>query len=184
VDAKRAAESNRFHDVITTEAQLRDIVGRPNRWLTSKMLSRLDRKSRQFIASSPFVVVGSANTHGPIDLSPKGDLPGFVRILDDATVIVPDRPGNRRVDTFLNILQNPHVGLIFFVPGRRETLRVFGRGLIVRDLDIRNIVAVDGRAPDLALVVAVERAFFHCGRCIMRSGLWEPVRGTAEVAEA
>lgn len=184
MDAKHAAESNRFHDVITTEAQLRDIVGRPNRWLTSKMLSKLDRKCRRFIASSPFVVVGSATAYGPIDLSPKGDPPGFVRMLDDATVVVPDRPGNRRVDTFLNILRNPRVGLIFFVPGRRETLRVFGSGLIVRDLDIRHTVAVDGRTPELALVVAVERAFFHCGRCITHSGLWEPVRGTAAAADA
>ena len=184
MDAKHAVNNNRFHDVITTEAQLRDIVGQPHRWFTSKMLSKLDRKCRQFIAGSPFVVVGSATAHGAIDLSPKGDPPGFVHVLDDATVVIPDRPGNRRVDTFLNILQNPYVGLIFFVPGRRETLRVFGRGLIVRDLDIRNAVAVDGRAPELALVVVVERAFFHCGRCIRRSGLWEPARGSAEVAEA
>lgn len=184
MNAKCAAGSNRFHDVITTESQLRDIVGRPNRWFTSKMLTKLDRKCRQFIASSPFVVVGSASASGPIDLSPKGDPPGFVHILDDATVVIPDRQGNRRVDTFLNILQNPHIGLIFFVPGRRETLRVFGRGLIVRDQDVRNAVAVDGRAPDLALVVAVDRAFFHCGRCIMRSGLWELHRPMIEVAEA
>jgi hypothetical protein len=147
------------------------------------MLSSLDRKCRQFIASSPFVVIGSASAYGPIDLSPKGDPPGFVHVLDDATVVVPDRPGNRRVDTFINILQNPHVGLIFFVPGRRETLRVFGKGLIVRDQHVRNAVAVDGRVPELALVISVERAFFHCGRCIVSSGLWGPVRGTAEAAE-
>jgi uncharacterized protein len=176
VDAKRAAASDRFHQVITTESELRDLVGRPNRWLTSKMLPRLDQKCRQFIASSPF------SACGPIDLSPKGDPPGFVRVLDDSTVVIPDRAGNRRVDTFLNVLQNPHVGLVFLVPGRRETLRVFGSALIVRDQDVRNAVAVDGRAPDLALVVAIDRAFFHCGRCITHSGLWEPRRGIAEAA--
>jgi PPOX class probable FMN-dependent enzyme len=183
VDARHAVAGDRFQDVITTESQLREFVGRPNRWLTSKMLSRLNQKCRQFIAMSPFVVVGSAGGRGTIDLSPKGDPPGFVRVLDDSTLAVPDRAGNRRVDTFLNILQNPHVGLLFFVPGKRETLRVFGCGFIVRDVEVRNAVALAGHAPDLALVVAVERAFFHCGRCVTRSGLWAPFGGTAEAAE-
>jgi PPOX class probable FMN-dependent enzyme len=163
----------RFRDVITTESELREHVGPANRWLTSKILHRLDRRCRTFIASSPFVVIGSTNPLGTVDLSPKGDHPGFVRSLDDATLAIPDRRGNRRVDTFHNVLQKPGVGLVFFVPGQRETLRVAGRALIVRDQNIRSTMMDKGRMPELAMIVAVERAFFHCGKCITRSNLWE-----------
>ena len=99
-------------------------------------------------------------------------MPGFVKCLDDSTLAIPDRRGNRRVDTFHNVLENPGVGLVFFVPGRRETLRVAGRAMIVRDFDVRSAMAEGGRIPELALVVAVEKAFFHCGKCITRSNLW------------
>jgi PPOX class probable FMN-dependent enzyme len=119
------------------------------------------------------VVIGSTNPLGTVDLSPKGDHPGFVRSLDEATLAVPDRRGNRRVDTFHNVLQKPGVGLVFFVPGQRETLRVAGRALIVRDQNIRSTMMDKGRMPELAMIVAVERAFFHCGKCITRSNLWE-----------
>jgi uncharacterized protein len=173
VDATAAAPAGRrFGEVITSEQELRRIVGPANRWFTSKMLDRLDRRCRSFVAASPFVVVGSTNPLGMVDLSPKGDRAGFVRSLDDATLAIPDRRGNRRVDTFHNVLQNPGVGLIFFVPGQRETLRVTGRALLVRDHDIRSSMMDDGRMPDLAMIVIVERAFFHCGKCITRSNLW------------
>jgi len=174
VDVEEAVTANRrFDDVITTEAQLRKIVGPANRWFTSKILQKLDRRCRDFIAASPFVVVGSTDPLGMVDLSPKGDRPGFVRCLDDATVAIPDRRGNRRVDTFHNVLQNPGVGLVFFVPGQRETLRVAGRAVIVRDQDIRSALADNGRTPELAMIVMVERVFFHCGKCITRSHLWD-----------
>ena len=138
MDATAAAPAEpRFGEVITSELELRKIVGPANRWFTSKILDRLDRHCRRFIAASPFVVVGSTNPFGMVDLSPKGDRAGFVRSLDDTTLAIPDRPGNRRVDTFHNVLQKPGVGLIFFVPGHRETLRVTGRALIVRDHNIR-----------------------------------------------
>ncbi len=163
----------RFGEVVTTEAELRNIVGPANRWLTSKILRRLDRRCQDFIAASPFVVVGSTDPLGMVDLSPKGDRAGFVRCLDQATLAIPDRRGNRRVDTFHNVLPNPGVGLIFFVPGQRETLRVAGRGILVRDQAIRSTMADDGRIPELAMIVLVERAFFHCGKCITRSNLWE-----------
>jgi PPOX class probable FMN-dependent enzyme len=159
--------------VITTETELRKVVGPANRWFTSKILHRLDRRCQAFIAASPFVVVGSTNSLGMVDLSPKGDRAGFVRSLDDATLAIPDRRGNRRVDTFHNVLQNPGVGLIFFVPGQRETLRVTGRALIVRDQNIRGTMMDNGRVPELAMIVIVERAFFHCGKCISRSDLWD-----------
>lgn len=173
MDARTLTRDARFDEVITTAQDLRKIVGPANRWFTSKILTRLDRHCRQFIAASPFVVVGSADPLGLVDLSPKGDRAGFVRCLDDSTLAIPDRHGNRRVDTFHNVLQSPGIGLIFFVPGRRETLRVAGRAMIVRDSDIRSAMAENGRVPELALIVTVERAFFHCGKCITRSHLWD-----------
>jgi PPOX class probable FMN-dependent enzyme len=107
-----------------------------------------------------------------MDISPKGDAPGFVRVLDDRTLAVPDRPGNRRADAFTNVLENPRVGLIFLVPGKSETLRVGGRATIVRDADLRESMAARGKTPDFALAVDVEEAFFHCSKCIVRSSLW------------
>ena len=174
IDAREAAIADaRFRDVITTESELRKHVGPANRWFTSKILHRLDRRCQTFIGASPFVVIGSTNQLGMVDLSPKGDRAGFVRSLDDTTLAIPDRPGNRRVDTFHNVLQKPGVGLIFFVPGHRETLRVTGRALIVRDHSITSTMMDKGRMPDLAMIVIVERAFFHCGKCITRSNLWD-----------
>jgi uncharacterized protein len=184
LDSERTASLHqRFAEVITTEQELRSVVGRPNKWFTSKVLSRLDRRCREFIAASPFVVVGSSDPSGVVDLSPKGDCAGFVRCLDDTTLAIPDRRGNGRVDTFHNLLQNSGVGLIFFVPNRRETLRVAGRAAIVRDQDIRTAMVDRGRLPDLVTIVGVERAFFHCGKCITRSRLWNYEEYRAQAAE-
>jgi len=182
VDAITAATADkRFDEVITSESDLRKIVGPANKWFTSRILRRLNRRCKDFIAASPFVVVGSTDPLGLVDLSPKGDRAGFVRCLDDATLAIPDRRGNGRVDTFHNVLQNPGVGLIFFVPGQRETLRVAGRAMIVRDSNIRNALIDAGQIPELALVVIVEKAFFHCGKCITRSGLWDYQAGREPV---
>jgi uncharacterized protein len=164
--------ADRFEDIVTDDADLRKIVGRPNRWFTSKILDKLDRHCREFIAASPFVVIGSRDQLGMVDMSPKGDRAGFVHCLDDTTLAIPDRRGNGRVDTFRNVMANPGVGLIFFVPGQRETLRVGGRAILVRDRAIRSAMMDHGRMPELAMVVEVERAFFHCGKCIARSKLW------------
>lgn len=168
-----AFANGRFDDVIASEDELRAIVGGPNRWITSKVKRRLDENCIRFIARSPFLVVASASAAGQLDVSPKGDPAGFVRVLDATTLALPDRPGNRRIDTFHNILENPNVGLIFFVPGEGETLRVGGKAVIVRDRALRESMAASGRVPELAMVVAVERAYFHCGKCMLRSGLWE-----------
>jgi PPOX class probable FMN-dependent enzyme len=184
LDSKNATPlDQRFGEVIRTESDLRNIVGPANRWFTSKILSRLDRRCQEFIAASPFVVVGSTNPSGLVDLSPKGSHAGFVRCLDDATLAIPDRRGNRRVDTFHNLLQNPGTGLIFFVPGQRETLRVIGRAIIVRDQHIRSALADRGQLPELAMIVGVEKAFFHCGKCITRSNLWNYEGHRAQAAE-
>jgi PPOX class probable FMN-dependent enzyme len=162
----------RFADTIETEEELRAACGRPS-WFQSKILTKLDAQCRRFIAESPFMVLASTDAGGRVDTSPKGDEPGFVQVLDDVTLAIPDRDGNRRFDTFTNVLQNPNVGLILFVPGRRETLRINGKARIVRDLALRDSMALKGKSPKVATVVFVERAFFHCGSCIARAKLWD-----------
>jgi uncharacterized protein len=164
----------RFTDIISSETELEAVLGRPNPRVLAKVVTALDRYCRAFIARSPFVLIGSADAAGNIDMSPKGDAPGFVQVLDDNTLAIPDRPGNRRADTFRNVLENPKVGLIFLIPGKRETLRVGGDARIVRDPALRAGMAVDGKMPDLALVVSVREAFIHCAKCMIRSRLWEP----------
>jgi hypothetical protein len=164
----------RFKDVITTEAQIRRIVEPAEGGAVTKVIDRIDDHCRRFIARSPFIVIASASAPVGIDVSPKGDPAGFVRVLDEKTLAIPDRPGNNRLDTFTNILRDPRLGVIFFVPRRKETLRVGGRATIVRDEDLRRSMAMDGKVPELALVVDVERAFFHCAKCVVRSNLWEP----------
>lgn len=164
----------RFREVIRTEAQLRAVIGEASELVLHKVISRLDEHCRQFIAKAQFLVIATAGNSGLLDVSPKGDPAGFVQVLDEKTLAVPNRLGNRRVDTFRNVLENPNVGLIFLVPGRRDTLRVSGKAEIVRDAALRETMAVKGRAPDLALLVHVERALFHCAKCMIRSSLWEP----------
>ena len=168
--------NGRFADVVTTEAELRAIVAQPNRWIMNKAKPRLDEDCVRFIARSPFVIVATTGATGHLDLSPKGDPPGFVQVLDEKTLALPDRAGNRRVDSLRNLLENPSVGLIFFVPGEGDTLRVGGKAIIVRDRALRESMALNERVPELALVITVERAFFHCGKCIVRSKLWDSHR--------
>jgi len=163
---------SRFEDVITTEAQFRAVIGHPHPRTLKKELSHLDDFCRAFIGRSPFVVISSSGADGRVDVGPRGDPPGFVQVLDEHTLAIPDRPGNRRADTFTNILQNDHVGLLFFIPGKQETLRVRGRARIVRDAALRATMMVGGKPPDFAIVVAVEQAFFQCAKCIIRSNLW------------
>ena len=162
-----------FSEVITSEEELREVIGAPIPRSLQKEITRLDVHCRALIASSPFVLIASSDAAGRMDVSPKGDPAGFVHVLDDKTLAIPDRPGNRRADTFSNVLQSPGVGLIFLIPGKLETLRVNGRARIVRDLALRERMAVKGKVPALALVVSVEQAFIHCGKCIIRSRLWE-----------
>ena len=163
-----------FTDIITTEEQFRAVMGLPGRLVVEKIITHLDEHCCAFIARSPFVLLASAGAAGNLDVSPKGDPPGFVRVLDAQTLAIPDRPGNRRADTFRNLLRDDHLGLIFLVPGNQETLRISGRAKIVRDLWVREQMAHQGKVPDFALIVTVEKAFFQCGKCIIRSHLWEP----------
>jgi PPOX class probable FMN-dependent enzyme len=163
-----------FADVIDSEARLREVVGAPIQRSLQKEITALDAHCRALIAASPFVLIASGDAEGRMDVSPKGDPPGFVHVLDDRTLAIPDRPGNRRADTFTNILQNPGVGLVFLIPGKLETLRVNGRARIVRDAGLRERLSMQGKAPQLVLVVTVEQAFIHCGKCMIRSHLWDP----------
>jgi PPOX class probable FMN-dependent enzyme len=161
--------------IIDAEEELRAILGRPREGGASanKVTNVIDEIIGGFIAKSPFVLVASSDATGNVDISPKGDPPGFVRVLDECTLAIPDRLGNQRGDTFSNVIQNPKVGLLFLIPGHRETLRVSGTARIVQDSWLLESMAVQGNAPKLALAVMVEEAFLHCPKCMIRSHLWE-----------
>lgn len=159
---------------ITSPDELRALIGSPMTAAARKTRTRLDEVDRQWLSRSPLCLVATAAGDGTCDVSPKGDPPGFARVLDDATVALPERPGNRRADGFHNILSNPRVGLIFLVPGRGDTLRINGTARLLRDGPFFDEMVVSGHRPLLALVVAVEEVFFHCSKAFMRSGLWDP----------
>ncbi len=165
-----------WRTTITSEEELRALVGEPSERAVKKQMDRLDDHCRAIIGRAPFMLLGTSDAAGRCDVSPKGDLPGFVQVLDDRTLLIPDRPGNRRVDSLRNILENPHVGLLFVVPGKEETLRVNGRATIVRDEELLARLAVDGKPPKLAIGVEVEEAYAHCAKAFRRSGLWEKER--------
>jgi PPOX class probable FMN-dependent enzyme len=157
---------------VETEAELREIMGEPGTVAVGKQLDRLDRHCRDFIALSPFVMMGTFESDGRCDVSPRGDAPGFVVALDDKTLILPERRGNRRLDSLINILETGAVGLLFLVPGFEETLRVNGRACVVRDADVLERTAAQGKRPLVAIGVEVEECFLHCAKAFKRSGLW------------
>lgn len=158
----------------TTAETVRAHYGEPSDRALAKQLVRLDGHARAFIALSPFLVIASSDAAGRGDATPRGDAPGFVAVLDDATLLIPDRLGNRRADTMLNVTENPQVGLLFLVPGIDESLRVNGRARFTTDADLLAPLAVQGRPPVAGLIVAVEEVYFHCGKALMRSRLWDP----------
>lgn len=164
-----------FSNVVRSEAELRKLMGGPVAPpVVEKTLSSLDRHCVAFISRAPFVLVASSDSKGRMDISPKGDSPGFVRVLDSTTIAIPDRQGNQRFDTFRNLFESPRIGLIFLVPGKPETLRISGRAEIVRDTPLLESMAANGKVPNLAIVIHVEQAFFHCAKCVIRSRLWLP----------
>jgi uncharacterized protein len=163
-----------LREILATEEEIEAILGKPAPRMLSKVIDTLDDICLAFIARSPFIIVASRDAAGHVDVSPKGDPAGFVHVLDRQTIAIPERPGNRRADTFRNVLQNPRVGLIFIIPGKGETLRVSGTARIARDAWLRERMAVADRVPDLALVVTVEEAFVHCTKCMVRSRMWQP----------
>ena len=162
-----------FRDLVTSVETLREIAGgEPSEVARKKEIPALDAHARTFIARSPFLLLGTADAQGRCDVSPKGDAPGFVRVLDDHHLVIPDRPGNKRLDGMRNILVNPHVGIIFLVPGNDFTLRVNGRASITRDPDLLATLSAQGKTPRLAIGVEVEEVFLHCARSFRRGRLW------------
>ncbi len=159
---------------IDSTAELRTVYKPPAPRATQKVLDHLDIHCRDYIALSPLCVLSTASAHGQPDASPRGDPPGFVQVLDEKTLLLPDRPGNNQVDSLQNIVENPSVGLLFFVPGMNETLRVKGKAEIVIDEEALKPMQERGRAPLSGLKVTVEEAFLHCGRSLIRSRAWDP----------
>lgn len=159
---------------VTDYSELRTVYKPPAPRAAQKVLDYLDVHSRNFIALSPLCILSSAGASGQADASPRGDPPGFVQVLDDKTLLLPDRPGNNQVDSLQNIVENPGVGLLFFVPGMNETLRVKGKAEIVTDEDVLDPMKMRNKAPISGLRVTVEEAFLHCGRALIRSRVWDP----------
>jgi PPOX class probable FMN-dependent enzyme len=159
---------------IETEAALREIYRPAAGRAVDKQLDRLETHCRRFIELSPFLVISSQGPDGLADVSPKGDAPGFVQVLDDKTVAIPDRPGNNRLDTFTNLMSNPAVGLLFLIPGVDEILRINGTAEVRDDDDLRQRFAVDGKLPATVVLVTVREAYLHCAKALMRSRLWDP----------
>lgn len=161
-------------DPVTSQKRLREIIPEWTGNASKKDLDRVNDVAREFIARSPYAIISSAGVEDRHDVSPKGDAPGFVHVYDDKTLLVPDRLGNHRVDTFENLLIDDRVGVLFLVPGHKETLRIAGRGRIAADEALRERFEINGRLPDLVLVVDVEQVFMHCSKSLVRSKLWSP----------
>jgi PPOX class probable FMN-dependent enzyme len=160
--------------VIRDEAELRAIVGEPTELVASKVANRLNELTRQFVERSPFVCVATARPDGGLDVSPRGDPAGFVRILDERTLLIPDRPGNRIADTLTNVLADPRIALLFLIPGVGDTFRVNGTAEIVDDPELLAPSAVEGKVPRLGILVAIEEAYTQCSKAVLRSDLWSP----------
>jgi PPOX class probable FMN-dependent enzyme len=161
---------------IRTEEQLRALIGVPAEVVCAKVTDRLNPLTRRYIEASPFLCIATADELGTCDLSPRGDPAGFVRMLDDRTLLLPERPGNRIADTLRNILANPHVGLLFVVPGVTETFRVNGRASLTTDPELLAPCAVEGKVPKLGILVEIDQAYTQCSKALLRSHLWDPDR--------
>jgi uncharacterized protein len=159
---------------VNTVDDLREIVGYPNKYVANKVSDRLSEVQRDWLAHSPLGFVATTDAQGRVDVSPKGDPPGFVHIIDDTTIAIPERPGNKRVDGYLNVLQRPHVGTLFLIPGRGDTLRINGTARVLADADYFDAMTVRGKRPVLALEVDIEEVFFHCAKAFLRSETWKP----------
>ena len=159
---------------VTSEEELRSLFPPTHEIALKKCQDRLDGHAKDFLARSPFLCIGTQSPTGSADVSPRGDPRGFVHILDDRTIAIPDRPGNNRLDTQSNIIANPAVGLLFMIPGFDDTLRINGKANITRDPQLLATMAMKGREPTVAIVVAIEEVFLHCAKAFRRSGLWDP----------
>jgi PPOX class probable FMN-dependent enzyme len=163
-----------FRNVISSEQELRDLMGAANEGSIQKETTYLTEECIRFIDRSPFMLLATSGKDGRCDVAPKGDPNGFVQVLDEKHLVIPDRPGNKRFDGLRNLFENPQIGLIFLVPGRHETLRVNGRAWITNDPELLDTMPVQGKRPWFAIGVEVEECFLHCGKAFLRSKLWEP----------
>ena len=161
---------------IEDEAELRAVIGSPTELVQSKIAGRLNDLTRQFIERSPFVCIATASPDGGLDVSPRGDPAGFVRILDERTLFLPERPGNKLADTLTNLLADDRIALLFLIPGVGDTFRVNGRAVLARDETLLAECAVDGKVPKLGILVTVEEAYTQCSKALIRSDLWNPDR--------
>jgi len=161
---------------VADEHALREVIGQPTELVSAKIADRLNQLTRQFVERSPFVVVASGRPDGGLDVSPRGDPAGFVRILDERTLLLPDRPGNKLADTLTNLLADDRIALLFLIPGVNDTFRVNGRARIVDDPDLLAASEVEGKVPQLGILVEVEEAYTQCPKAFLRSELWNPER--------
>ncbi|MFJ6455528.1 pyridoxamine 5'-phosphate oxidase family protein [Paenarthrobacter sp. NPDC091669] len=161
-------------ETISSAAELEELIGLPLDRTRKKVRTSLSEFDRLWLASSPFCVVSTTDAQGRVDASPKGDPAGFIHVLDDQTIAIPERPGNKLAFGFHNILENPNVGILSVVPGRTDTLRINGTAQIVRDADFFDHMVVKGHRPRAAIVVTIDEVFTHCGKAFIRSGLWQP----------
>ncbi|MDT5017193.1 MAG: uncharacterized protein QOD39_3353, partial [Mycobacterium sp.] len=159
---------------VSSVDELRSIVGNPDGQVANKVKDRLSAVQREWLAHSPLGFVATTDAQGRVDVSPKGDPPGFVHVIDDTTIAIPERPGNKRVDGYLNVLQRPYVGTLFLIPGRGDTLRINGTARILADADYFDAMTVKGKRPILALEIDIEEVFFHCAKAFLRSDTWDP----------
>jgi hypothetical protein len=160
--------------VVAGADELRSRLGEPSEVVKAKINDRLNELTRQFVERSPFVCLATSAADGTCDVSPRGDPAGFVKVLDERTLLLPDRPGNRLADSFRNVLENPHVALIFIIPGISDTFRVNGRATIVEDPELLEPCAVEGKVPTLGLLIEVDEAYTHCPKAFLRAKLWDP----------
>jgi len=162
-----------FSDLLHSEAELRDLLGSCSNLVERKRLRSLDRHCPSFIARSPFALIATTDAGGHVDASPRGDEPGFVAVIDDNTLVIPERPGNRLLDSLRNILDTGRVGLLFVIPGVEETLRVNGSAVVSRAPDLLALSVVQDKKPKVVIGVTVEEAYLHCAKAFRRSHLWD-----------
>ena len=160
--------------VISTEDALRELFSPPHEIAVAKVIGHLDKHARALIARSPFLCIGTQTPQGDADVSPRGDPPGFVKVLNERVLLIPDRPGNNRLDTQSNIIANPNVGIIFMIPGFDETLRINGKAKITTEPALLETMSVQGRTPSVAIAVQVEEVLMHCAKAFRRARLWDP----------
>ncbi|SFE99581.1 MSMEG_1061 family FMN-dependent PPOX-type flavoprotein [Alteribacillus iranensis] len=160
-------------DALTSEEEIRTITGYPHEHVIKKEIAKLDKHCEAFIAQSPLYFLSTSHAKGTCDVSPRGDQPNNVIVLNEHQLVLPERPGNRRADSLLNILSNQHVGLVFLIPGLHEVLRINGKATIIKNDDILEKMSLDGKAPLLGIGVDVEECFIHCARALKRSGIWD-----------